>query len=183
MPGSVFKPGDRVSLRTVEAGDDEFLRRHRNDPTVRRPLGEVEPKTAADVAAYREEVVRGEDGLTLLICAEGDPVGLAFLFREEPRSGVAELGYWLAPEAWGDGYATEAADLLCEHAFDERALHRLSARVYEGNDASANVLEKLGFLEEGRLREANVWGGERRDTLRYGLLAREWRANREGRAD
>ncbi|QLG61008.1 GNAT family N-acetyltransferase [Halorarum salinum] len=175
MPGSAFKSGERVSLRPVEPEDDEFLRRHRNDPRLRKPLGEVGPHAAADVAEYREEVVRGDDGVTLLIRVDGDPVGLTFLFREDERRGVAELGYWLAPDAWGNGYATEAADLLCAHAFDERALHRLTARVYEGNDASARVLEGLGFVEEGRLREDGVWGGERRDTLRYGLLAREWR--------
>ena len=180
MPGPAFRTGERVALRTVEAEDEAFLRRHRNDPRLRKPLGEPTPWTAEDVATYREETVRGEDGVTLLVCVDGDPVGLVFLFREDERRGVAELGYWLAPDAWGAGYATEAADLLCAHAFDERALHRLTARVYEGNDASANVLEKLGFVEEGRLREDGVWGGERRDTFRYGLLAREWRAGRTG---
>ena len=183
MPGPTFEAGERVALRTVEAEDDEFLRRHRNDPRVRQPLGETTPWTREDVADYREETVRGEDGVTLLVCVDGEPVGLTFLFREDRRRGVAELGYWLAPDAWGEGYATEAAGLLCEYAFDERALHRLTARVFEGNDASANVLAKLGFVEEGRLREDSVWGGERRDTLRYGLLAREWRADREGGRD
>ncbi|UIO99704.1 GNAT family N-acetyltransferase [Halobaculum sp. CBA1158] len=174
MPGPVFLADERVALRTVESEDEPFLHEHRNRASLRDPLGEFEPLTAEDVAEYREEVVRGDDGLTLAICVDGDPVGLCFLFDEDARRGVAEVGYWLAPDAKGNGYATAAAGLLCDHAFDERGHHRLTARVYEGNDASTAVLERLGFAEEGRLRENAVRDGERRDTLRYGLLAREW---------
>lgn len=174
MPGPVFLAGDRVALRTVEAEDEPFLHDHRNRASFRDPLGEFEPLTAEDIAEYREEVVRGDDGVTLLVCVDGDPVGLCFLFDEDPRRGVAELGYWLVPDAEGNGYATEAAGLLCGYAFDERALHRLTARVYADNDASRAVLDRLGFAAEGRLRENAVRDGERRDTLRYGLLAREW---------
>ncbi|MFC6786615.1 GNAT family N-acetyltransferase [Halobaculum halobium] len=179
MPGPVFLAGERVALRTVEAEDELFLHEHRNRASFRDPLGEFEPLTAEDVAEYREEVVRGDDGVTLIVCVDGDPVGLCFLFREDARRGVAEIGYWLVPDAEGNGYATEAGGLLCDHAFDERGLHRLTARVYEGNEASSAVLDRLGFVKEGRLREDAVRGGERRDALRYGLLAREWHGEGE----
>ncbi|WP_284012953.1 GNAT family N-acetyltransferase [Halobaculum litoreum] len=176
MPGPAFLVGERVALHTVEEADEAFLHEHRNRARFRDPMGEFAPLTAEDVTAYRSEVVRGDDGVTLLICVDGDPVGLCFLFDEDPRRGVAEVGYWLVPDAEGHGYATAAVRLLCGYAFDERALHRITARVYEGNDASSRLLERVGFTQEGRLREDSVRDGRRRDTLRYGLLAHEWTA-------
>lgn len=90
-----------------------------------------------------------------------------------------ELGYELDPDAWGRGYATEAATAMLRWGFAELGLHRVAAQCIAENVASARVLEKLGLQLEGRLRE-NVWmKGRWWDTLVYGVLDREWR-EREG---
>ena len=86
-------------------------------------------------------------------------------------NGVAELGYWIAPEAWGNGYATDAARTMTEYAFDQRRLRRVQARVVDFNEASARVLEKAGFEREGVHREAVFLDGEHRDVVWYGRLA------------
>lgn len=64
--------------------------------------------------------------------------------------GVAELGYWLTPESWGRGFATEAARAVIDMARYALPLRRLQARHHVNNDASRRVLDKLGFREIAR---------------------------------
>ena len=65
--------------------------------------------------------------------------------------GVPELGYWLTPEVWGRGYATEAGRAVVALARDSLRLKRLRASWLVGNPASGRVLRKLGFTETGRI--------------------------------
>ena len=92
----------------------------------------------------------------------------------------ATLGYCFSDAAWGRGYATEAARALLRWAFDTLDLNRVQAETDTRNAASARVLEKLGFLREGTLREDCVVNGEVSDSWVYGLLRREWRPSQEG---
>lgn len=76
--------------------------------------------------------------------------------------GVHELGYWLTPSAWGQGYATEAARGVVHMARDSLRLKRLTAGHMVDNPASGRVLRKLGFRPTGRivLRPSLARGGE-----------------------
>jgi ribosomal-protein-alanine N-acetyltransferase len=87
----------------------------------------------------------------------------------------ASLGYCLGESAWGHGYATEGARALLGWAFDTLDLNRVQAEADTRNAASARVLEKLGFVLEGTLREDCVVNGDVSDSWVYGLLRREWR--------
>ena len=90
-----------------------------------------------------------------------------------PDHRSAHLGYCLRSEAWGHGYATEAAGALVTWAYDVLDLNRVQAEVDTRNAASARVLEKLGFVREGTLREDCVVDGEVSDSWVYGLLRRD----------
>jgi RimJ/RimL family protein N-acetyltransferase len=85
------------------------------------------------------------------------------------------LGYCLGEATWGHGYATEAARALLQWAFDTLDLNRVQAQTDTRNLASARVLEKLGFVREGTLREDCVVNGDVSDSWVFGLLRREWR--------
>lgn len=115
-------------------------------------------------------------GLTLAITRRGVPnelIGTVSL-RRYARDRRAELGYWLGLDAWGHGYATEAADALVDLGFSELGLQRIYAQVLDGNDASCRVLEKLGMLSEG-IRRAHVRKGKRLcDVHMFGMLRDEW---------
>lgn len=65
----------------------------------------------------------------------------------------AEMGYWLGAPFWGHGYMTEAARAVTAFAHGELGVNRLEAGVFDGNDASMSVLRKVGFVEEGVLRQ------------------------------
>lgn len=174
MPGPVFLRGDDVDLHTVEREDLTFLQRVIDDPRVWRHLGTATPKRAEDEEAWYEATT-DDDEVHLLICDSGEPVGIVGLSGIEPTWGVAELGYYVDPEAHGQGYATEAVALVVEYAFRDRRLEKLAADAIADNEASRRVLEKNGFREEGRFRDHAFVDGERVDVVRYGLLADEFR--------
>ncbi|MFC6952378.1 GNAT family protein [Halorubellus litoreus] len=181
MPGAVFLRGDRVSLHTIEEGDLDLLNENVNDPRVRRPLTSATPTTMRSTEEFYEDVVSDDDSVNLLVCVEGndgnpEAVGDIALFKIHERTRWGELAISIHPDHWGEGYGTAASRLLVEYAFDERNLHRVQARVMATNDASRRVWEKLGFEQEGRIRENQFVDGEYVDTLYFGLLESDWRA-------
>jgi RimJ/RimL family protein N-acetyltransferase len=120
---------------------------------------------AEDGTGARLAMDRGSDGSFLGWCS---------LTRWNPDYRSATLGYCLAEAAWGHGYATEAARAVLQWAFGALDLNRVQAEADTRNAASARVLEKLGFVREGTLREDCVVNGEVSDSWVYGLLRREW---------
>ena len=106
-------------------------------------------------------------------------VGWCVLNSWNPDFRSASLGYCLTEAAWGHGYATEAARVLLEWAFGALDLNRVQAEADTRNVASARVLEKLGFVHEGTLREDCIVNGDVSDTWVYGLLRRDWESRTE----
>ncbi|MFD1646933.1 GNAT family N-acetyltransferase [Haloarchaeobius litoreus] len=175
MPGAAFLANDRVTLRTVERDDCAFLTEHKNDERIRRPLAWPYPANETQMEEFFENVLSDDDGVSLLICIDDDdPVGLVSVSVEDERTRWGDLGVWVVPEQWGEGYATAAAELVVDYAFAERNLHRLLARVLATNEASRRIWEKLGFTHEGTLREEEFDDGEYVDMHYYGLLEDEW---------
>ena len=123
-----------------------------------------------------------EDGsgarLALERASDGVFVGWCALNRWNPDFRSATLGYVLDDAAWGNGYATEAAGALLDWAFASLDLNRVQAETDTRNASSARVLEKLGFVREGTLREDCVVDGEVSDSWVYGLLRRDYRSVR-----
>ena len=69
------------------------------------------------------------------------------------KSHRAEIGYWLAKPFWGRGIMTAVVQQVCHHAFEEFGLVKITAHVFTHNPASARVLKKCGFVQEGLLRK------------------------------
>lgn len=109
--------------------------------------------------------------------SDGAFVGWCGLTQWDPGNRSASLGYVLDGAMWGHGYATEAAHALLRWAFDTLDLNRVQAEADTRNVASARVLEKLGFVREGTLREDCVVNGEVSDSWVFGLLRREWQSS------
>jgi RimJ/RimL family protein N-acetyltransferase len=103
------------------------------------------------------------------------PVGAVIFISVDESAGTASLAYWILPEFQGEGFGSEAVDLLLEYGFDELRLHRVQAHSLATNEGSIGLLESLGFEPEGRSRERQYLDGEYVDVLRYGLLEDEWR--------
>jgi ribosomal-protein-alanine N-acetyltransferase len=86
------------------------------------------------------------------------------------KSHRAEIGYWLAKGFWGRGIMTAVVQRLCRHAFEEFGLVKITAQVHSENMASARVLEKCGFQQEGFLRKHFLKDGKFIDARLFALL-------------
>ena len=106
---------------------------------------------------------------------EGGPLlGTCGLFAWNQGWRRATLGYELGRAAWGQGYMQEALQAVLGWGFDQMQLHRIDACIHPDNAASLKLARKLGFVEEGRLRDAGFWLGQYHDLLQFSLLAPEF---------
>jgi RimJ/RimL family protein N-acetyltransferase len=82
----------------------------------------------------------------------------------------AEIGYWLGEPFWGRGIMSEAVPAFTAYAFATFDVCRLYASVFEWNPASARILEKAGYVCEGRLRKSVVKDGRTIDQLLFACV-------------
>lgn len=87
---------------------------------------------------------------------------------------AAKLGYAIAADYWGYGYATDAARTLVDFGFRGLRLHRISAAMGPDNTASIAIAHRLGMTYEGRIRDHVHTNGQWRDSLLYSVLFDEW---------
>jgi len=80
----------------------------------------------------------------------------------------------MAPAHTGQGLMNEALRAVLAWAFEHMELHRIEALVHPHNAPSLAVLRKLGFVQEGRLREMGRWAGQQHDMLQLALLRADW---------
>lgn len=105
----------------------------------------------------------------------GRHVGNIKLGPVHPRQLCASIGVIIGEkDCRGRGYATEAIGLAVRFAFEQLKLHKLTAGVIQGNEASLRAFEKNLFIIEGVRRKQNCCGGAWRDETLLGLLAEDW---------
>lgn len=179
MVGSRFLVGDRVTLRPVEREDLQFVRDGVNHPDVRRAVGQPLPSNLPMEERWYDEANRSDDLFQLLVCDEGVRVGMVELDPIDRENGTAELAFWVHPDHRERGYASDAIATLLDFTFAELRVHKVTANAFATNQASRNLLEDLGFTEEGVGREDAYLDGRYVDTHYYGILATEWDGDAE----
>jgi RimJ/RimL family protein N-acetyltransferase len=171
---------ERLRLRPfTEADADALFALHSNAHVLRywdAPPWSERGRAEHFLAACRQMADEGTGArLAMDRLLDGAFVGWCSLTRWNPDYHSASMGYCLDDAAWGQGYATEGAGAVLRWAFDTLDLNRVQAETDTRNVASARVLEKLGFVREGTLREDCVVNGDVSDSWVFGLLRREWR--------
>jgi RimJ/RimL family protein N-acetyltransferase len=182
MPGPVigFLPiaTERLVLRTLDAADASRFFSYRSDPRVGR-FQSFRPKDPAESVSF----IAGNTGgfgttgtwYQLGIYLDGLLVGDLGLHFLEAGGRQCELGYTVAPDHQGKGYAREAVGALLGFLFDGLGTHRVMASVDPRNTASVALLEGLGFRKEGHFVKSVLVDGTWEDDLWYGLLDEEWK--------
>ena len=174
----------RLDLRPLALSDADAVFAMRSDPVVQR-YGSHGPwtdrQTANDYIERDIEAMAAGTFVQLAIVRRADAavVGTCTLHGLDVQCRRAEVGYVLLTSEWGNGYASEAVVGLLDWGFEQLDLNRVEADIDPRNTPSARLLERLGFVREGHLRERWIVAGEVGDSWIYGLLAPEWKALRQ----
>ncbi len=106
----------------------------------------------------------------------GKMIGTCGFTSFDLANNAAEVGYVLSPDFWGKGYAVEALRRLMRFGFHELELHRMEAKIMEGNDASMRVSEKCGMRREAVHKKAMFIKGSYHTIVEYAILSEEFSA-------
>jgi RimJ/RimL family protein N-acetyltransferase len=110
---------------------------------------------------------------------EPTPIGFVTLSRSDPnviQHRRTIMGITLAKPYQGKGYGTEAVNWALDWAFRHGGLHSVSLQCFSYNSTAEKMYRKLGFVDEGRHREALWFDGEWHDEIHFSMLQSEWRA-------
>ena len=180
----------KVTLRRWTVGDAPFVANAMSDPAIRRfngthdrngdpapppSIGEAESyisNFAIGLKTFAETGNPAGAGYAITDAGDGAPLGCCGV-DDWTSEDVAQFGYWLAPSARGRGRATRAVVLMTEWLFEIGAA-RAFLTVVAGNEDSAAVARRAGYIYEGTMRDHSVWQGQRQDVLWFGALPHEW---------
>jgi ribosomal-protein-serine acetyltransferase len=167
---------DGCYLRVLEGSDAEEL--HELVDANRAQLAEWMPWAADQTLERTANFIRSaerrmaeHDGFELALVCEERIAGAAGLAGIDWVARNTSIGYWLAEDHQGRGLMTRAVRAIVDHAFGELELHRVQIQAAAGNLRSRAIPERLGFEQEGVLREAECVNGRYLDLVVYGLLA------------
>jgi RimJ/RimL family protein N-acetyltransferase len=174
---------ERLDLRPHRMADLDDLQRYHSDPDVVRyipwPVRTLDETRAALESRTHQGVVF-ESGQWLVLAMQvrdtGRVIGEVLLKYDSETDARGELGYAMAADVAGRGYATEAARAMLALAFDDFGLHRVIARLDARNEASARLLRRLGMRQEALFVQDEWFKEEWTDTLVFAMLADEWRS-------
>jgi RimJ/RimL family protein N-acetyltransferase len=174
----------RLTIRPARPTDLEATWQFRRIPEV----GQWLTRLPTDLAAYADQFLDTERlAKTLVVERDGEVVGDLMLAVLDPwaqhevrdRAGgtLAELGWVIAPDHAGRGYATEAARELLRICFEDLGVRRVIAQCLADNLPSRRLMERLGMrLEDHAVRDSLHRSGTWVDSLRFAILEDEWRA-------
>ena len=130
------------------------------------------PYTEKDARFFLRSI-RHLDEETFFAIAVGDAAvgGIGFRLQNDVERVSAEIGYWLGEPFWGRGISTEAVVAVTKYAIERHQLTRIFALPFASNAASCRVLEKAGYVVEGRLRRSAIKNGAVLDQVQYAFVA------------
>ena len=160
----------RCTIRPWRLDRAESLARHANNRKIWLSVRDLfpHPYTIQDAHEFIRRATVEEPATRFCVEVEGVAAGgIGVHPGEDVHRHTATVGYWLGEEFWGRGIMTEAVTAVTDFCFENFPLRRISAEVFANNPASARVLEKAGFVLEGRLKNNVVKDGEVLDSLLY----------------
>jgi RimJ/RimL family protein N-acetyltransferase len=183
--GVLYWEGKRIRLRAVEPSDweihftwDQDVEAAKASYFIPFPRSSEATRRWAEQSALQQPEA---DEVRLQIeTISGVLVGTINSHHCDPRTGTFSYGIAVRPEHQRKGYASEAVLLFLRYFFNELRYQKVTVQVYEFNQPSIRLHEKLGFIQEGRLRRLVYTDGKFFDVLCYGLTVEEFRAKYGG---
>lgn len=180
--GDIFN-SERIILREMERKDWKDVHQYASQDKVcqYQPWG---PNSEQESKDFVEQVIldaekdhRSRFVFTIILKEHGEMIGSGEINLRDSTNRVGEIAYIINPKYWRMGFATEVANLLISYGFNQLKLHRIFATCDPRNIGSLRVLEKVGMMKEGRIREHILIKDGWRDSLLYSVLEQEWNCN------
>jgi RimJ/RimL family protein N-acetyltransferase len=175
--------GRQVVLRELRASDAASLFALLTTEEVARFISPP-PSTVAGFERFIEWTLRQRAAGTyacfaVTVAGFDTAIGIFQVRSTEPGFGTAEWGFAIGSDFWGTGVFQDGAALVLDFAFDAIGVHRLEARAAVRNGRGNRALQKLGAVQECRLRSSFLKNGEYLDQMLYSMLDTDWRGSRE----
>lgn len=172
--------GNRVRLRAPERNDIPLFVNWLNDPEVVAGLLLSLPLSTADEENWFDSMLKRplEEHPMVIEFQDGGgwfAVGNCGFHNIDWRSRSAEVGIFIGEKAhWNRGIGTEAMQLLLKHGFQTLNLNRIGLEVFDNNPRAVHCYEKVGFIHEGRKRQAMYKNGQYVDVLYMSVIRSDW---------
>lgn len=171
---------ERLLLQSLATEHTDFIFRHFSNPAVNQYLLDEPPVTdyaqAQEIVRfYLEPAGKTYNRWTIVHKSKHKPIGTCGYHKWDKRYFRAEIGYDLDPDFWGQGYMAEALSAVISNGFEKMSLNRIDALVYVENKPSILLLQRLGFTQEGLLRDYFCLDNNFYDHYIFSLLKREWK--------
>ena len=172
---------NKMEIRRITERDLPLRVEWMNHPSTYRTMHFDIPVTLEKTKVWYQAVAENEKRADLVAIESGKIVGFSGITGIDPLVGKGEIYFFVNPLEHHKGVGTEVMSLTLDYAFDVMHLNKIFSHVNEDNIPSIRVQQKLGFVEEGRMRkELLTESGELKDRLYMGLLREEWYQKRNG---
>ena len=174
--------GKRVRLRALDTPDLPYFVTWLNDPEVIEFLTIYQPLSLSQEVDWFQKALSGPRdeiplGIEVLVEGKWKLVGNISFHKVNWLDRSTEVGIFIGEkDCWNKGYGREAMQLMVQHAFDHLNMNRVFLRVYANNLRGIASYRRVGFIEEGRLRQAVYKNGQYVDVLIMSILHSEWNA-------
>ena len=167
---------ERLNLKVLEKKHLEPLREMRNDPTTWQWLTSIKFISELEQEKWFERLSQDESRLYLAIEDKmGNFVGVIRSDEWDRTNGSVRVGSDISRSCRGQGYGTEALGSFVNYLFKQQNMHRIWLLVSDGNVVAKKLYSKLGFKEEGRMRDALYRDGKYWDYISMSILEEEWK--------
>ena len=186
----------RLVYRAPEENDEDIAfiyEKITQDPAIQAQAAcKTTPGKKKQAENYLKHVAN-DTLLGVVICIRGEPtqegntkpvhtpigiLHLGALNSPSPRDLHTEIGIEIAKDYQGKGYGTEAINWALDWAFKFGGLHRVGIESFSFNTGASRLYKRLGFTEEGRVRQEFWFNGKYHDRVIFGMLRDEWRSLR-----
>jgi len=176
-----LKVNDEIEVRMFEESDAEtvFELVDRNRDYLREWLIWVDRSDSPEVTRQfirdSKRLYENKEALSAGIWLNGELVGATGVVEYEWHNRKMEIGYWLSANQQGKGIMTKVVSALIDDAFANLEMNRIEIHCATGNKRSRAIPERLGFKQDGVMREAGLVNGQFVDKVIYSMLASEWK--------
>lgn len=178
MSNNLILETERLSMRQIEPSDWELFSNLQNNESVQKFVSDINTDEQIK-QGFKSRLPSWSKENTQWLClvitlkATGEKLGVTGFFPEWEPYKQAEVGFMLLPEFHGKGFGKESLVAILNFAFETCDFHKAKATVTEGNDASCHLLKKVGFQQEGIIRDNYKINGAWKSDIIFGMFGNE----------